>query len=124
MWIRILLFVAVAAIALPPGAGAHRRADKTVRVFAVGNKHRIDDGVSYEAFRNKMSALMDRGFPDRQKYVQAGVDDVASHLRPADPRAPSRALAVFPEDAGLVASLIGTRGAVACSLSGIGDALS
>jgi hypothetical protein len=112
VWIRILLLAVVAAIAIPSSAVADRKAD-TVRVFAVGNKHRIEDGVSYDAFRNKMAALMDRGFPNRETYVQAGVDDVASHLRPADPRAPRRALAVFPEDAGLVASLIGSRGAVA-----------
>ena len=56
---------------------------------------------------------MDAGFPNRAAYVQAGVDDVASHLRPADPAAPARALVVFPEDAGLVNVLIGSRGATA-----------
>ena len=56
--------------------------------------------VTYQAYRDKMAALMDRSFPSRASFVQAGVDDVASHLRPADPRAPKRALAVFPEDVG------------------------
>ena len=56
-----------------------------MRVFAVGNKHRIADGVTYQAYRDKMSALMDRSFPSRGSFVQAGVDDVASHIRPADP---------------------------------------
>ena len=84
-----------------------------MRVFAVGNKHRIADGVSYQAYRDKMSALMDRSFPGRGSFVQADVDDVASHIRPADPRAPKRALAVFPEDVGLIAALIGSRGEVA-----------
>jgi hypothetical protein len=82
-------------------------------VFAVGNKQRVADGVSYEAYSDKMSALMDRGFPGRASLVQAGVDDVASHLRPADPSAPPHALAVFPEDVGLIPALIGSRGAAA-----------
>jgi hypothetical protein len=80
-------------------------------MFAVGNKHRLDDAVTYADFRDKMAALMDRGFPNRSNYVQAGVDDVASHLRPADPAAPAKALVVFPEDVGLITTLIGTRGA-------------
>src|SRR5687768_9250834 len=80
-------------------------------MFAVGNKHRIDDAVTYADFHNKMAALMDRGFPNRSSYVQAGVDDVASHLRSADTSAPAKALVVFPEDAGLITALIGTRGA-------------
>src|SRR5262249_58929402 len=41
---------------------------------------------------------------------QAGVDDVATHLAPVDPLAPAQALVVFPEDVGLVASFIGSRG--------------
>jgi hypothetical protein len=80
-------------------------------MFAVGNTVRLADGATYEAFRDKMAALMDAGHPARATVVQAGVDDVASHLRPADPGAPERALVVFPEDVGLVAALIGTRGA-------------
>ena len=82
-------------------------------MFAVGNKHRIQDAVTHADYRNKMAALMDAGFPNRSAYVQAGVDDVASHLRPADPAAPDRALVVFPEDAGFVNILIGSRGAAA-----------
>ena len=82
-----------------------------MRVFAVANKQRIADGVTYQAYRDKMSALMDSRFPNRGSFVQDGVDDVASHVRPADPHAPRRALAVFPEDVGLLPALIGTRGA-------------
>src|SRR5436309_1057845 len=58
-----------------------------------------------------MAALMDAGFPNRGDFVQAGVDDVATHTRPADPNAPETALVVFPEDVGLVTALIGSRGA-------------
>jgi predicted amidohydrolase len=86
-----------------------------VRVFAVGNKVRVADGASYQSYRDKMSALMDRSYPNRSSFVQAGVDDVASHLRAADPSAPARALVVFPEDVGLVPILIGSRGAIARS---------
>src|SRR5437899_4111777 len=82
-----------------------------VRIFAVGNKQRLDDAVTYQTYRDKMAALMDATFPGRSNLVQAGVDDVASHLLPADPGAPPNALVVFPEDVGLVAAFIGSRGA-------------
>jgi hypothetical protein len=88
-------------------------AAKTVRVFAVGYKQRLADAVSYAAYRSKMLALVDAGHPQRSGLVQAGVDDVASHLAPADPEAPPLALVNFPEDAGLIAGLIGSRGAAA-----------
>ena len=107
LWTRGLLALA-AMLMLAPAAQADE-----VRMFAVGNKHRIQDAVTYDDFRNKMAALMDAGFPNRAAYVQAGVDDVASHLRPTDPDAPRKALVVFPEDAGLVNVLIGSRGATA-----------
>jgi len=80
-----------------------------VRMFAVGHKVRVDDGVTYQSFHDKMAALMDAGFPGRASLVQAGVDDVASHLFPAD----AAALVVFPKDVGLVAALIGSSGAAA-----------
>jgi predicted amidohydrolase len=98
--------VALLAFASPAGAGP-------VRIFAVGNKQRIADAVTYGTYHDKMAALMDRQFPRRDDFVQQGVDDVASHLRPSDPSAPQTALVVFPEDVGLVAALIGTRGAAA-----------
>src|SRR5437867_1715318 len=60
-----------------------------------------------------MAALMDASFPGRSALVQVGVDDVASHLFPADPGAPADALVVFPEDVGLIAAFIGTRGTAA-----------
>jgi hypothetical protein len=107
MWTRVLIALA-GLLVLAPAAEAHE-----VRMFAVGNKHRIQDAVTHADYRNKMTALMDAGFPNRAAYVQAGVDDVASHLRPADPAAPARALVVFPEDVGLVNVLIGSRGATA-----------
>jgi hypothetical protein len=107
--IRLLLLLAAAFLVVVSTAEAHSR-PATVRVFAVGNKQRIADGVTYQAYHDKMAALMDKSFPNRASFVQAGVDDVASHVRPADPRAPRRALALFPEDVGLVAALIGTRG--------------
>src|SRR6185295_257763 len=80
-------------------------------MFAVGNKQRMADAVTYQTFHDKMAALMDAVFPARASLVQAGVDDVATHLAPADPAAPPLALVVFPEDVGLLPALIGTRGA-------------
>ncbi len=112
VWVRLFLLLAAAFLAIAPAAEAHRES-ATVRVFAVGNKQRVADAVSYQSYRDKMSALMDRSFPNRGSFVQAGVDDVASHLHPADPSAPARALAVFPEDVGLLPALIGSRGATA-----------
>jgi hypothetical protein len=106
VWVRALLVVAVALLVGSPADAA------TVRVFAVGNKQRITDGVSYQSYRDKMLALVDRDFPNRGSFVQDGVDDVASHLRPRDAGAPGRALVVFPEDVGLVATMIGSRGEV------------
>jgi hypothetical protein len=89
---------------------AHTAHAAPVRIFAIGNRQRVADAVTYQAFHDKMAALMDASFPGRATLVQAGVDDVASHLFPADPTAPPDALVVFPEDVGLLAALIGTRG--------------
>ncbi len=86
---------------------------KIVRVFAVGEKVRVDDAVSVQTFHDKMFALMDATFPNRGTLVQAGVDDVASHIKPADPVAPDLVLVNFPEDVGLVAALTGSKGATA-----------
>src|SRR4051794_27574444 len=86
---------------------------KTVRVFAVGNKVRVDDAVNPQAFRDKMFALFDASVPNRTNFVQAGVDDVASHVKPADASAPDLVLVNFPEDVGLVAAMTGSKGASA-----------
>lgn len=86
---------------------------KTVRVFAVGNKLEIRYADTYQNFHDKMFALFDRRHARRDELVQAGADDVASHLQSADPNAPDLALVNFPEDVGLVAGLIGSRGAFA-----------
>jgi len=107
---RPLLLALVLSIAAAMPAHA-----KTVRVFAVGNKVRVDDAVSAQTFHDKMFALMDATFPNRGTLVQAGVDDVASHIKPADPGAPDLVLVTFPEDVGLVAGLTGSKGAVARS---------
>ena len=104
---RTALLLLVALTSSTPAAAA------PVRIFAVGHKQRLDDAVTYQAFHDKMAALMDAAFPGRSTFVQAGVDDVASHLYPADPGAPANALVVFPEDVGLAPALIGTRGATA-----------
>ena len=101
---RLLAALVLAAVAMP-AAGA------PVRIFAVGHKQRLADAVTYETYRDKMTALMDATFPGRATLVQVGVDDVASHLLPADPGAPANALVVFPEDVGLIAAFIGSRGA-------------
>ncbi len=99
--VAVVLSVAGSAVAEP------------VRIFAVGNKQRLDDVLTYQTYRDKMAALMDAAHPARASVVQGGVDDVASHLFPVDPTAPQRALVVFPESVGLMAAFIGTRGATA-----------
>jgi len=103
--LRLCVCVGVAVCAAPAPA-------KTVRVFAVGNKLEIRYADTYEHFRDKMFALVDRQLR-ASGLVQTGVDDVASHLWPTDPGAPELALVNFPEDVGLVAALIGSRGAAA-----------
>lgn len=101
---RLGLALALAVLAKPAPA-------KTVRVFAVGSKVEIRYADTYQNFHDKMFALVDGQHPRRGELVQLGADDVASHLQPADPAAPELALVNFPEDVGLVAALIGTRGA-------------
>ncbi len=103
---RFLTGLVMAALLVTSPAAA-----TTVRVFAVGNEVRVEDVVDVQSFRNKMFALMDASFPSRGSYVQAGVDDVASHIQPADPTAPPLILVNFPEDVGLVAALTGSKGA-------------
>jgi hypothetical protein len=105
---RLLVLLAAALVTAAAPASA-----ATVRVFAVGNEVRVEDAVSVQAFRDKMFALMDATFPGRAAFVQAGVDDVASHIQPADPTAPPLVLVNFPEDVGLVAIMLGSKGATA-----------
>lgn len=104
MRMLVLAVLAAATWAVPAAADP-------VRLFAVGHKQRLEDAVSYQSFRDKMAALADATYPGRANLVQVGTDDVASHLAPADPTAPARALVVFAEDVGLMAALIGSRGA-------------
>ncbi len=95
----------------------------TVRVFAVGHKQRLADASTYQTYRDKMLALVDASFPGRAALVQNGVDDVVTHLQPADPAAPPLALVNFPEDVGLLAGLIGSRAAVARTQATAADAV-
>lgn len=94
----------------------------TVRIFAVGNEVRVEDVVTVQAFRDKMFALVDGTLANRSSLVQAGVDDVVSHIQPADPTAPALVLVNFPEDVGLVAAMTGSRGAGARSSISTGGA--
>ncbi|MEB2283430.1 MAG: hypothetical protein OZ922_01985 [Myxococcales bacterium] len=105
----------LAVVAYPVGA-------VPVRVFAVGNEVRVEDVVSVQAFRDKMFHLVDATLPNRSDFVQAGVDDVVSHIQPADPGAPTLVLVNFPEDVGLVAGMTGSRGAQARSSISTGGA--
>jgi hypothetical protein len=104
-------FACSAVLALTFALGSRPAAAKTVRLFAVGNEVRVEDAVSVQSFRDKMFALIDASLPNRANFVQAGVDDVASHVKPADPSAPDLVLVNFPEDVGLVAALTGSKGA-------------
>jgi hypothetical protein len=98
--------VLLAAVLLAGAAEA-----KTVRLFAVGYKQRLVDATTYQTFRDRMFALMDASFPERATLVQAGVDDVASHIQPTDAGAPALVLVNFPEDVSLITGLVGSRGA-------------
>jgi len=113
-FLALLLFVVVSS--------ARSAAAAPVRVFAVGNEVRVEDVITVQAFRSKMFALVDATLPNRGSYVQAGVDDVASHIQPADPSAPALVLVNFPEDVGLVGAMTGTRGASARNAISTGGA--
>jgi hypothetical protein len=106
----VVAYALVAAVlaATPAWAG-------TVRVFAVGHRIRMADVVSYQSFRDKMFAMVDAAHPNRVDLVQSGVDDVAAHIQPIDPFAPTDVLVNFPESVALPAAFIGSRGATARS---------
>ena len=107
--LRLASLLALLCCALVP---ARLAAAEPVRVFLVGNKQRVQDATSVATFRARMFALVDasRRGPG---LVQDGVDDVASHLAPHDPSAPTVAVVHFPESVGLIAGLAGTRGVAA-----------
>jgi len=84
-----------------------------VRVFTVNPRIDLSWVETYASYRDKMAAMMDAAHPQRDALVQQGVGDVASRIRPSDPNAPADVLVAFPEDIGLLAGLIGSRGAVA-----------
>ena len=98
--------VAIAALTTAVLAAAPMASAETVRVFAVGNRIRISDFVSSDSFRDKMFAMIDASYPNRSSLVQAGVDDVASHIQPLDPFAPGDVLVNFPESVALPAAFI------------------
>jgi hypothetical protein len=84
---------------------------RPVRVFVVNPHLRLP--ATYADFHDQMFALVDASHPRRAEFVQAGLPDIAAQLPPRDPSAPAAALIVFPEDVGLAAGLIGSRGATA-----------
>ncbi|MEO8604996.1 MAG: hypothetical protein ABI629_20680 [bacterium] len=102
---RSLLAALVLLTALPAAAAP-------LRVFVVNPRVELRYADSYANYRDKMFALVDGLHPRRAELVQPGVLDIAAQLRPRDPQAPP-ALIVFPEDVGLAAGLIGSRGAQA-----------
>ena len=86
---------------------------RQLRVFVVNPRVELRYAETYADYRDKMFALVDGSHPRRAELVQPGVLDIAAHLPSRDPSAPPDTLIVFPEDVGLVAGLIGTRGAAA-----------
>ncbi len=107
---RLAVAAAVLALASPALA-------RSVRVFLVNPRVELRYADTYANFRDKMFALVDASHPRRAELVQPGVLDIAAHLPPRDPTAPAQARLVFPEDVGLAAGLIGSRGAMARSVT-------
>ena len=100
----LVLAVALLVAAAPAVAQA-----RTTRVFTVGPKFSLNWVDTRAHYRDKLLALVDRrrrgpGTPS----VQRGAGDVASHQR-----ADGRNLVVLPEDVGLPAAFVGSRGAAA-----------
>lgn len=90
------------ALSLPPVAGAQK-----TRVFLVGPKISPDWIISRQSFHDKLLALSDRRLRTAGRpSIQRGADDVSSHLSGRD-------LILLPEDVGLPAAVIGSRGTVA-----------
>ncbi|HUI25808.1 MAG TPA: hypothetical protein VL403_06945, partial [Candidatus Kryptonia bacterium] len=108
-WLTALAWLVVLIVS----RGRAMAAARTVRVFAVNPRVELRYADSYANYHDKMAALFDAAQARRAELVQSGVDDVASHLRAHDPEAPADVLVVFPEDVGLIAGLIGSRGAAA-----------
>ena len=102
---RRLAFLAALLLAATPALA------RPVRVFVVNPHLRLP--ATYADYRDQMFALVDASHPRRAELVQDGLPDIAAQLRPRDPAAPADALIVFPEDVGLAAGLIGSRGEVA-----------
>src|SRR5215470_9043282 len=86
---------------------------RTVRVFVINPRVELRYAETYLDYRDKMFALVDASHPRRAELVQPGLLDIASQLPSRAPDAPDETLLVFPEDVGLVAGLIGSRGATA-----------
>lgn len=111
---RATLFVAASAASALVTAALHgspaAAQSRSVRIFAVGPKFGLDWVDTKANYRAKLLALFDRTrrTPDAP-LVQAGADDVASHL----PAPGGRALVVLPEDIGLMAAFAGERGRLA-----------
>ncbi|MDX2168355.1 MAG: hypothetical protein SF182_14875 [Deltaproteobacteria bacterium] len=103
LFLRVLLLLALATPA----------AAKPVRVFVVNPRVELRYADTYANYRDKMFALVDGQHPRRAELVQPDTLDIAAHLRPRDPDAPADALILFPEDVGLAAGLIGSRGETA-----------
>jgi hypothetical protein len=108
---RTLLICCLATVLAAPAGAA------PVRVFVVNPRVELRYAATYADYRDKMFALVDASHPRRSELVQPGVLDIASQLQPRDPSAPPNALIVFPEDVGLAAGLIGSRGEHARSIT-------
>ena len=97
MWIRALIVLA-AMLMLAPAAQADE-----VRMFAVGNKHRIQDAVTYADFRNKMAALMDARLPEpRGATCRPAWTTSRATCAPRTPSAPARRWSCSPRTSGLI----------------------
>src|SRR3954454_6409468 len=101
--IRRALPLALLALLAVPAAGQAKR----VRVFAVGPKFSFDWVDTRAHYHDKLLALVDKTKRGGAPTIQAGADDVASHLRGT---ASNSRLVVLPEDIGLMSAFVGSRG--------------
>jgi hypothetical protein len=112
---RLAVLMPFLAVLLASSAPA-----RPVRVFVINTRVDLSYADTYADYYDKMLAMVDAAHPRRAELVQPDLLDIAGRLQPRDPAAPTDVLLAYPEDVGLVAGMIGSRGAAARAVTADG----